>query len=550
MEKSAFNPLNVAAHQSTAATATAAHSENEGLDWETEELDADYLQTEFETDPSLQTKPDDPRIPPLSETDTNITVGTFANRQPPISWSFPSLQTNATLYKQVLSGDSDRIFLKNAVNRLESIIANNNLLDKAPYGIAPKLKTYSYTDTNGATITKPMIATSSPNDYVSLATYWWPDPNAANGLPYLVHDGKVNPENNAIPDHKLLRAICADIQLLGLAYYFTKKDAYASKAIALLRAFFLDPATRMNPHLKYAQIIMGVNEGYGRSIGFVDAELLPELLNGYQLLQESPALVDAPEVDAGMKAWFREFWKWLTTQYSAVPKKGTEAFYHCQMMKEIKAAKNNIRSAFELQVISYALFLGEEAWAINEINQVLKDTETSKGLISEQILPESGNFITKDSSGTEQTFPVPAGAMPKEIKRAKPATYCQKNLDLLLRLCILAENVGIDLYNYTSSTGSSVKKAIMAMLQFTLNPQDWPRSQYEDLSDPKVYRLFRNSMRRASGAWTDDKEVQNKVQTYLQQLDSLLGTSSGYSEAAFRKGMDWQLLIQKIGYTF
>jgi hypothetical protein len=32
------------------------------------------------------------------------------------------------------------------------------------------------------------------HDYLSIAPYFWPDPTRSNGLPYVRHDGKVNPE--------------------------------------------------------------------------------------------------------------------------------------------------------------------------------------------------------------------------------------------------------------------------------------------------------------------------------------------------------------------
>ena len=32
------------------------------------------------------------------------------------------------------------------------------------------------------------------HDYVSLAPYWWPNPNTPNGLPYIRKDCQINPE--------------------------------------------------------------------------------------------------------------------------------------------------------------------------------------------------------------------------------------------------------------------------------------------------------------------------------------------------------------------
>src|SRR5437868_6138387 len=32
------------------------------------------------------------------------------------------------------------------------------------------------------------------HDYMSMGTYWWPNPNTTNGLPYVRRDGQANPE--------------------------------------------------------------------------------------------------------------------------------------------------------------------------------------------------------------------------------------------------------------------------------------------------------------------------------------------------------------------
>ncbi|MGH7816859.1 MAG: alginate lyase family protein, partial [Candidatus Binatia bacterium] len=42
------------------------------------------------------------------------------------------------------------------------------------------------------------------HDYLSIAPYWWPNPNTSSGLPYVRRDGEVNPERDQTSDRKRL----------------------------------------------------------------------------------------------------------------------------------------------------------------------------------------------------------------------------------------------------------------------------------------------------------------------------------------------------------
>jgi hypothetical protein len=95
------------------------------------------------------------------------------------------------------------------------------------------------------------------HDFLSLAPYRWPDPSKKDGLPYIGRDGRTNPEIYTIPDKKNLDDLTQAVKLLSAAYYFSDDPKYASKAEELLRVWFVNNSTKMNPNLKYAETVLG-----------------------------------------------------------------------------------------------------------------------------------------------------------------------------------------------------------------------------------------------------------------------------------------------------
>src|SRR6185369_15806355 len=120
------------------------------------------------------------------------------------------------------------------------------------------------------TITKrrAKLSPGGPNDFYSMADYWWPNAASPTGLPYVKRDGQINPKNFA--DHrKCLLQFRDNVTALAAAYKVTGNNRYAEVAVEWLQTFFLDPKTRMNPNLQYVQAIPGVSEG--RSLGIADS---------------------------------------------------------------------------------------------------------------------------------------------------------------------------------------------------------------------------------------------------------------------------------------
>jgi hypothetical protein len=66
---------------------------------------------------------------------------------------------------------------------------------------------------------KPVLPPSGDkHDYMSRATYFWPDPSKPDGLPYIRHDGQTNPENRKITDHEEFGRTCEAARALALAW--------------------------------------------------------------------------------------------------------------------------------------------------------------------------------------------------------------------------------------------------------------------------------------------------------------------------------------------
>jgi hypothetical protein len=279
-------------------------------------------------------------------------------------------------------------------------------------------------------------ATTPPSgdkhDYMSEAPYFWPNPRTTNGLPYVRHDGERNPEINKITDHRNIGAMPETVETLALAYYFTGDEIYATKAAELLRVWFLDPATRMNPNLEYAQAVLGVNSG--RGIGLIESRGLVRVVDAVGLLAGAKVWQDADQ--RGLGKWFGDFLQWMKESKNG---------------RDEGAAKNNHGTYYDVQVSSFALFLGQTEFAV----KILKAAREKR--IALQIEPD--------------------GRQPLELVRTKAWSYSTGNLAGLMQLAKLGECVGVDLWHYETPDGRSIRKALDYLAPFALGEKKWPHQQ-------------------------------------------------------------------------
>jgi hypothetical protein len=280
------------------------------------------------------------------------------------------------------------------------------------------------------TITKYIakLSQGGPNDFYSNGDYWWPDPTKPDGLPYIQKDGQSNPDN--FDKHRLaVRGLRDAVAALGAAYQISGEDQYATKAATLLRVFFLDPKTRMNPHLKYAQAIPGVSQG--RGIGIIDALHLVEVPLAIKAMQKSPAL-PRDEV-ADLKKWFGDFIEWMTTSKNG---------------KDEAAAKNNHSVAYFLQLAVYADFVGDD-------KQLVACRKKFKEVFIKEQMAVDGSF-------------------PRELARTKPYAYSIFQLDNMALLCQVLSRPDDNLWTFQLPDGRGIAKAMSFLYPFLADKSKWP----------------------------------------------------------------------------
>jgi hypothetical protein len=168
------------------------------------------------------------------------------------------------------------------------------------------------------------------HDFLSLAPYWWPDSTKTNGLPYIRRDGEINPESRIDHDGLRFQQMEDAVEILSLAWYLSGNAKYATRAAKLLHGWFIDPATRMNPNLNFAQAVLGVSPG--RGIGIIDLRHVPALLDAVRILELSGKW-GGNDASLLLK-WCRDYLDWLKSSKNG---------------KEERAAENNHGTFYDAQ---------------------------------------------------------------------------------------------------------------------------------------------------------------------------------------------------------
>ena len=313
--------------------------------------------------------------------------------------------------------------LREAVRALT--VRADNWLDQGPWTV----------------VDKPRPAPSGDvHDYLSQAPYWWPGrpPTAENpwGCPYVQRDGERNPEVDTGTDRQDLEKVFDSTYDLALAWYYTGERPYAEKAAGIVRTWFLDPATRMNPHLNHAQFIPCKYDG--RAIGIIDfSQSYTAVVDAIAILEAgAPAWTGADR--AGMRKWNSDFLEWLR---------------HSDFGAQEAAAANNHGTFYDLLLAGLAYATGDRDLA----------RRTVRDAAARRIDPQ----IAAD------------GSQPLELARTRSWHYSTFDLVAYTRLAAIGEHVGVNLWAHQGPDGQSLFKAVRYLLPAATGRTAWPHPELE-----------------------------------------------------------------------
>jgi len=314
---------------------------------------------------------------------------------------------------------------------------------------------------------KPFIPPSGDkHDYMSVGPYWWPDTTKADGLPYIRRDGQVNPERT-LYDRVPLWRLDADVTVLAIAYFFFNEEKYAKRASKLVRAWFLDKETKMNPHLNYGQAIPGITDG--RGIGIIDTRSFFKIVEAIELLADSKSWRNEDEI--GLKNWFNLYVKWLMESENGIDEED---------------GLNNHGTWYDVILASLAMYTDQDEIAKKVI------TAFAEHRIKPQIKPD--------------------GSQPLELSRTRSYHYSTMNLKGMFYIAMLGEKLGVRVLSNETEHGQLVKQALDYLIPHMSDKEDWPYEQIKgwEADDSEALAMII----QLSAKYFDEPE-------YLTLLDSI-----------------------------
>jgi hypothetical protein len=331
------------------------------------------------------------------------------------------------------------------------------------------------------TPTRPDVAAIDRDRILAAAEHWlaqqpatitsYPFPRSLGTLHDYYSEAEQDPATEAVPDSPEKTAAAAPFTAhrdalfdLGLAvpaftaaYLLTGEPHYAEHAAQWLRAWFVDPATRMTPRLDFASTLnppatqpgadaeqaATVYPG-GRPEGILDTLPLVEVALAIPFLASSSALSDADR--RAVQAWFAAYLQWLTVPADSGPRLAALA----------RDRKDHHATSWLLQASAYTLL---------SVPQSDVERAEDSGLAA---LRHRFKTVTLRAQIRAD------GTFPQELVSATPYRDSLFNLDLMAGVCHLLSTRLDSIWNYSLQDGPGMRSAIAFHFPFIADRSTWP----------------------------------------------------------------------------
>jgi hypothetical protein len=296
----------------------------------------------------------------------------------------------------------------------------------------------------------------TPHDYYSEAL---PDPDSGETQP----TGPATNSSTPFTAHRdAVFALGLAVPALSAAHLLTGDDRYASQAALHLRAWFVDPATRMTPSLNYAQVASvaagaaapaNTDPGYGaapsavplgRYQGILETLPLVEIAQAIPFLAVSSAL-SASDL-ASLHAWFVAYLRWLTAPEDSGPRLPALA----------RDSKDHHGTSWLLQACAY-----------RNLSVTQGDVAKAEDNGLAELRHRFKTITLRAQISTDGTFH-------RELASATPYRDSLFNLDLLAGVCQLLSTRFESLWDYQLEDGPGMRSAIAYHFPYIADRATWP----------------------------------------------------------------------------
>jgi hypothetical protein len=295
----------------------------------------------------------------------------------------------------------------------------------------------------------PLVSMVCPHSPAAAAEYYsepepGPDSPARPGspVPFTSHRDAIFTLGLAVP-------------ALAAAYSLTGESRYADHAAIHLRAWFVDPATRMVPAMTYAQTVSPAahpaeSNGDDLSTRAVTAGRYQGIIEALPLVETViavPFLTTLSDADRSeIRSWFQNYYHWLTDPHDTGSRIAALA----------RDSKSHHGSSWMLQACACA-------WLAAPTGDV--------GRAEDSALTDLRHRF---KTSTLRTQVSPDGYFPHEISSPTPYRDSLFNLDMLAAACELLSTRLESLWNYQLDDGSGMRGAVAWHFRYMADRGAWP----------------------------------------------------------------------------